>query len=195
MDEIILIGSGGHARSCIDVIESTGLYKIVGLVENKTTLTEDNLSSLGAEQAAGIVGVIDASSISELQPDQITGIATAISEDPDQLLGMEATSVAAMATNIDPVDLGALGSSMVGTMTAAMDASQLSEMAPEQMTAALEAIGADVIGAGSFGFTEMSAAETFLSQDVVDTPTVLSDILTGNSGASTLFGSTLFGQN
>ncbi len=33
MDKIILVGAGGHARSCIDVIELTGFYKIAGLVE------------------------------------------------------------------------------------------------------------------------------------------------------------------
>ena len=33
MDEIILVGAGGHARSCIDVIELSGQYKIAGLVE------------------------------------------------------------------------------------------------------------------------------------------------------------------
>jgi len=32
MDEIILIGCGGHARSCIDVIELNGSYKIAGLI-------------------------------------------------------------------------------------------------------------------------------------------------------------------
>jgi len=41
MNEIILIGAGGHARSCIDVIELTGLYKIVGLIEkNKQNLEQ-----------------------------------------------------------------------------------------------------------------------------------------------------------
>jgi len=33
MNKIILIGAGGHARSCIDVIESTLKYRIVGLVD------------------------------------------------------------------------------------------------------------------------------------------------------------------
>lgn len=33
MDEIIIIGTGGHARSCIDVIEQQNKYKIAGLVE------------------------------------------------------------------------------------------------------------------------------------------------------------------
>ena len=31
--KIILIGGGGHCRSCIDVIESTGEYKIIGILD------------------------------------------------------------------------------------------------------------------------------------------------------------------
>ena len=42
MDEIILIGGGGHARSCIDVIELTGLYKIAGLVEKDNVNEKEN---------------------------------------------------------------------------------------------------------------------------------------------------------
>ena len=37
MDEIILVGAGGHTRSCIDVIEISGNFKIAGLVEKKDT--------------------------------------------------------------------------------------------------------------------------------------------------------------
>mgnify|MGYP001380705737 CR=1 FL=1 len=43
MDEIILIGAGGHARSCMDVIELTGLYKIAGLIEKDESNSEKNL--------------------------------------------------------------------------------------------------------------------------------------------------------
>ena len=43
MDEIILIGTGGHARSCIDVIELTGQYQIAGLVEKVDFQTVENL--------------------------------------------------------------------------------------------------------------------------------------------------------
>ena len=36
MDEIILIGVGGHAKSCIEVVELNGSYKIAGLIsQNK----------------------------------------------------------------------------------------------------------------------------------------------------------------
>ena len=33
MKPILLLGGGGHCRSCIDVIESTGDYRIVGIVQ------------------------------------------------------------------------------------------------------------------------------------------------------------------
>ena len=35
MDELIIIGSGGHALSCIDVIERENKYKIAGIVDKK----------------------------------------------------------------------------------------------------------------------------------------------------------------
>jgi len=38
MDKIILIGAGGHARSCMDVIESSVQFKIVGLVEKQLNI-------------------------------------------------------------------------------------------------------------------------------------------------------------
>jgi sugar O-acyltransferase (sialic acid O-acetyltransferase NeuD family) len=43
MDEILLIGSGGHARACIDVIELSDQFKIAGLVEKKKAETLGNL--------------------------------------------------------------------------------------------------------------------------------------------------------
>ena len=35
MNDIILVGAGGHARSCIDVIEQENKFKIVGMVDKK----------------------------------------------------------------------------------------------------------------------------------------------------------------
>lgn len=35
MEKLILVGGGGHCESCIDVIESTGLYSIEGIVDIK----------------------------------------------------------------------------------------------------------------------------------------------------------------
>lgn len=40
---IILIGAGGHCKSCIDVIESTGLYNIIGLVDKPELKGQKNL--------------------------------------------------------------------------------------------------------------------------------------------------------
>ena len=43
MDKILLIGAGGHARSCIDVIETVGQFEIVGLIEKDEEIKGDNL--------------------------------------------------------------------------------------------------------------------------------------------------------
>lgn len=43
MDKIILIGAGGHAKSCIDVIEQEGQFRIAGLVEKDESTTENNI--------------------------------------------------------------------------------------------------------------------------------------------------------
>lgn len=41
---LLLIGGGGHCKSCIDVIENEGKYKIAGIVDHKDSLTESVLS-------------------------------------------------------------------------------------------------------------------------------------------------------
>lgn len=38
MDELILLGGGGHCKSCIDVIEIEGKYKIAGIVDVKENI-------------------------------------------------------------------------------------------------------------------------------------------------------------
>jgi hypothetical protein len=43
MDEILLVGAGGHARACIDVIELAGQYKLAGLVEKGGAEIQDCL--------------------------------------------------------------------------------------------------------------------------------------------------------
>ncbi len=40
MKNIILIGAGGHAKSCIDVIEAQGEYNILGLIDLKEKVGE-----------------------------------------------------------------------------------------------------------------------------------------------------------
>ena len=52
MKKIILVGAGGHAASCIDVIKQEKKYKIIGLVDNKKE-TRDyflNLKILGKDR-------------------------------------------------------------------------------------------------------------------------------------------------
>ena len=43
MKKILLIGAGGHARSCIDVIEMNGEYDIGGLIEKDNVKNNNNL--------------------------------------------------------------------------------------------------------------------------------------------------------
>ena len=33
MKDLILLGCGGHAKSCVDVIEAEGKYRILGLID------------------------------------------------------------------------------------------------------------------------------------------------------------------
>jgi len=66
--EIILVGAGGHAHACIDVIEQQGVYRIAGLVGMPHELGErhlgyevigsdEDLSSLAAQYRYAIVTV------------------------------------------------------------------------------------------------------------------------------------------
>jgi len=52
MDEIILVGAGGHAHACIDVIEQAGLFSIAGLIEKNINHSAGNLgyTVLGADK-------------------------------------------------------------------------------------------------------------------------------------------------
>ncbi|MEA3447198.1 MAG: acetyltransferase [Bacteroidota bacterium] len=43
MKKIILIGGGGHCKACIDVIETTGLYRIAGIIDTKDKIGEEVL--------------------------------------------------------------------------------------------------------------------------------------------------------
>ena len=42
-NEILIFGCGGHAKSIIDLIDSTNKYKIIGLVGKKNELREKYL--------------------------------------------------------------------------------------------------------------------------------------------------------
>lgn len=68
MMDIVLLGAGGHATSCIDVIESDGRFRIVGLVGTDKDLhqrvcgyeviaTDDDLQALSAEYRHALVTV------------------------------------------------------------------------------------------------------------------------------------------
>lgn len=68
MKNIVLIGAGGHAASCIDVIEAEGRFRIAGLVGMDAELrlrlcgyeviaTDDNLRKLAAEYRYALITV------------------------------------------------------------------------------------------------------------------------------------------
>jgi len=43
MNDIILVGAGGHTRACIDVIEVEGRFHIAGLIEKEQSSDEESL--------------------------------------------------------------------------------------------------------------------------------------------------------
>ena len=43
MDKILLIGAGGHARSCIDVLEKENQFEIAGLIEKDERMFNESL--------------------------------------------------------------------------------------------------------------------------------------------------------
>jgi hypothetical protein len=49
MKKIVLIGAGGHAKSCIDVIESEKKFKVVGFVNSKI-VNIFNYKTIGGDQ-------------------------------------------------------------------------------------------------------------------------------------------------
>ena len=66
--EILLLGAGGHARACIDVIENTKQYSVVGLVTNGENCNQQvldypvigsdiDLCALRKSYSLGLVGV------------------------------------------------------------------------------------------------------------------------------------------
>ena len=50
MKKIILIGAGGHCKSCIDVIEIQKKFKILGLVDNKKKFFMINYKIIGEDK-------------------------------------------------------------------------------------------------------------------------------------------------
>ena len=49
MTDIIILGNGGHSRSCIDVIEAEKKYKILGVVCNEKNIEVKNYPILGTD--------------------------------------------------------------------------------------------------------------------------------------------------
>lgn len=67
-NNILLVGAGGHAKSCIDVIENSNKFKIVGLIGKKNEMqlkvgkykvigSDDDLSSLSENIKFALVSV------------------------------------------------------------------------------------------------------------------------------------------
>ena len=50
MKKLLLIGAGGHATSCIDVIKSTKKFKVSGVVINKHNQNYTKLEHIGNDQ-------------------------------------------------------------------------------------------------------------------------------------------------
>ena len=51
MREIVLIGGGGHARACLDVVRATGKYEVLGVLEKSAV--ESRASSIGIPVIGG----------------------------------------------------------------------------------------------------------------------------------------------
>ena len=49
-DKIIIFGDGGHANSCMDLIESTQKFKIIGVISNKNFKTINNYPVIGNDK-------------------------------------------------------------------------------------------------------------------------------------------------
>lgn len=67
-EKIIIVGAGGHAQSCIEVIEAQGKFKIMGLIGTEIELgreisgyqvigTDKNLPSLASKIRNAIIGI------------------------------------------------------------------------------------------------------------------------------------------
>ena len=68
MEKIVVIGAGGHAQSCIDVIEAHGRFKIVGLIGSKYEIgkeisgyavigTDEDIPQLSSKIKNAVIGV------------------------------------------------------------------------------------------------------------------------------------------
>ncbi len=49
MQKLILIGAGGHAKSCLDIVNSISKYKILGFIDNHKKGTFENYKIIGSD--------------------------------------------------------------------------------------------------------------------------------------------------
>ena len=56
MKKIILIGAGGHCKSCIDVIEKNKLFKISGIIDNNKSKKILNYKIIGRDKNLKKIG-------------------------------------------------------------------------------------------------------------------------------------------
>ena len=50
MKKLILIGAGGHAKSCLEIIRQNKNFKIIGFIDNKKIKKFENLKILGSDK-------------------------------------------------------------------------------------------------------------------------------------------------
>ena len=60
MFKIVLFGAGGHARSCVEVLERSKKYKIKFLVDNKKNLKLNSYKIIKEEKLLDIIQSKDA---------------------------------------------------------------------------------------------------------------------------------------
>ena len=55
--QLVLIGGGGHCKSCIDVIEQTGLYDIIGILDKQESIGQTVLgyNVIGTDEQIGVL--------------------------------------------------------------------------------------------------------------------------------------------
>lgn len=53
--KLVIIGYGGHARSCIEAITSENKYEVIGYIDKKKSLNDDNLEYFGDDSCLGNV--------------------------------------------------------------------------------------------------------------------------------------------
>lgn len=103
MNPLLLVGGGGHCRACIDVIESTKQYQVVGIVEPpRSALKElDGYPVVGSDDDLPNLRILGASAIVTVGqiglPDLRIRLGTMIEE-----LGLELATVVSPDARVSP---------------------------------------------------------------------------------------------